>query len=53
MISRSLLLLVVTALLATTHGQDYQDHYEQDYSQDGLYADYARQQQAKEVAGKA
>mmetsp|Transcript_22056 Transcript_22056/g.52234 ORF Transcript_22056/g.52234 Transcript_22056/m.52234 type:complete len:126 (-) Transcript_22056:380-757(-) len=54
MIARGLLLLVVTALLATTNGQDYGEaNYEQDYSQDSLYADYARQQQAKEVAGKA
>eukprot|EP00536_Pseudo-nitzschia_multiseries_P017296 jgi/Psemu1/264180/estExt_Genewise1Plus.C_14740008 len=49
-------LLLVTALLAaTTNGQDYDyggdaNYDQQDYSQDGLYADYARQQQAKEVA---
>lgn len=54
MMSRGLLLLVVGTLLATTNGQQYDDvAYEQDYSQDSLYADYARQQQAKDVAGKA
>lgn len=53
MMSRRLLLLVASAFaIATTDAQDYQD-YQQDYSQDGLYADYARQQQAKEVAAEA
>ena len=53
MMSRRLLLIVASAFaLATTSAQDY-DYQQQEYSQDGLYADYARQQQAKEVAAEA
>ena len=54
--SRRLFLIVASALALATKAQDYGDYqqdYEQDYSQDGLYADYARQQQAKEVAAEA
>ena len=55
MISRGLLLLIASAFALVVFGQNdydngYQQGYDQDYSQDGLYADYARQQQAKEVA---
>lgn len=56
MMSRRLFLIVASALALATNAQDYGDYqqdYEQDYSQDGLYADYARQQQAKEVAAEA
>ena len=64
MISRRLLLIVANvfaiACSSTKTTVNAQDEYGQDYgqggqeySQDGLYADYARQQQAKEVAGKA
>lgn len=56
MMSRRLLLTVASAFALATNGQpmEYNDeNYQQDYSQDGLYADYARQQQAKDVAGKA
>ena len=55
MMSRRLL-LIVASLFALVNGQqqpeDYGD-YNQNYSEDGLYADYARQQQAKDVVGKA
>ena len=54
--SRRLLLTVASAFALATNGQPMEyndDNYQQDYSQDGLYADYARQQQAKDVAGKA
>jgi hypothetical protein len=56
--SRRLLLAIATVFMlvcSTTSAQDQQyNEYGQDegYSQDGLYADYARQQQIKE-AGKA
>ena len=57
--SRRLLLAIATVFMlacsTTTSAQDQQyNEYGQDegYSQDGLYADYARQQQIKE-AGKA
>lgn len=54
MMSRRLLLTVASAfaLAANAQPMEYND-YQQDYSQDGLYADYARQQEAKEVAAKA
>ena len=56
MMSRRLLLTVASAFALATNGQPMEyndDNHQQDYSQDGLYADYARQQQAKDVAGKA
>ena len=56
MMSRRLFLILASALALATNAQEYgeyQQDYEQDYSQDGLYADYARQQQAKEVAAEA
>jgi opacity protein-like surface antigen len=57
MMSRRLLLTVASAFALAANAQsadyDYESNYQQDYSQDGLYADYARQQQAKEVAAKA
>ena len=56
MMPQRLLLIVASAFALAVNGQpvDYTDNsYNQDYSQDGLYADYARQQQAKEVAAKA
>jgi len=56
MIYRGLLLSAASAFALVANAQpiDYNDNsYQEDYSQDGLYADYARQQQAKEVAAKA
>ena len=56
MIYRRLLLSAASAFALVANAQpiDYNDNsYQEDYSQDGLYADYARQQQAKEVAAKA
>merc|ERR1719343_238811 len=54
MMPRRLLLLIVSAFALAVNGQiDYDNNYQQDYSQDGLYADYAKQQQAKEVAARA
>ena len=55
MISRRLLLTTASAFALVVRGQptDYADgYYEQDYSQDGLYANYAKQQEAKEVGAK-
>lgn len=54
--SRRLFLTVACASALAVNGEaadHYDDNYQQDYSQDGLYADYARQQQVKEVAAKA
>lgn len=55
MMSRRLFLIVASAFALATNASEYNDYpdYQQDYSQDGLYADYARQQQAKEVAAEA
>ena len=55
MMSRRLLLLIASAFALAVRGQmEYSDNqYQEDYSQDSLYADYARQQQVKEVAAKS
>ena len=56
MMSRRFFLIVASAFALATNASeynDYPDNYQQDYSQDGLYADYARQQQAKEVSAEA
>ena len=51
MISRRLLLIVANVLvLARSANGQQQDYDYEDYSQDSLYADYARQQQLKEAA---
>mmetsp|Transcript_18003 Transcript_18003/g.20151 ORF Transcript_18003/g.20151 Transcript_18003/m.20151 type:complete len:134 (-) Transcript_18003:329-730(-) len=53
--SRRLILLIVARFLmlsCNTNGQQPDDYAQDGYSQDSLYADYAKQQQMKEV-GKA
>lgn len=49
--SRRLILIVAGFLMLScnTNGQQHDEYTQDGYSQDSLYADYAKQQQMKEV----